>query len=354
MTLRITQIMLARGFGGAERHFVDLSLELADAGHAVQAICHREFEQRAVLEDHPNIRVVGARVWASWDRPAKAAIWRAMERFAPQVIHAHLARGALFAGFRAPARGIPVVVNTHNYVDMKYYRQVSRFMTATDDQRRYLMDNGIPGERIDVIPHFTRLAAVDHVRSTLGPEPVFVSYGRFVHKKGFDVLLEAFARYAAEGGRGSLVIGGSGPEQPALDALRQQLGLAERVRFAGWVSDVGAFLDSGDVFVLPSRDEPFGIVVLEAMARGLPMICTRTQGPREILDSDTAHLVAIGDVLQLSAALLECERAPATVLGRALSSLIRFRQQYAAACVLPKIVDSYEAALRGTRQASAS
>lgn len=349
MSLKITQIMLARGFGGAERHFVDLSLELADGGHTIQAICHRAFEQRAVLEAHPNISVIGARVWGAWDRLAKSATWRAIDRFGPQVVHAHLARGAHFASFGAAGRLIPVVANTHNYVDLKYYRGVSHFMTATEDQRRHLMDHGIAGERVDVIPHFSRLAPVDTARSTLSPAPVFVAYGRLVHKKGFDVLLEAFARYVARGGRGSLVIGGSGPEQTKLEALRQHLGLAGRVRFAGWVDNVRGLLDSGDVFVLPSRDEPFGIVVLEAMARGLPMICTRAQGPREILADATARLVEIGDPEALAEALVECERAAEACVERAHRALERFKSHYSAAAVIPRILECYGAAIRDAR-----
>jgi len=346
MTLRITQIMLANGFGGAERHFEDLSLELADAGHAIQAVCHREFEQREALAAHPNIDVFGVRVWGAWDRLAQRTIWRGIDRFRPQVVHAHLARGARFAGSGAASRGIPVVANTHNYVDLKYYRGVDRFMTATEDQRRYLLAHGVPVDRVHVIPHFSRLAPLEAPRPALSPAPVFVSYGRFVHKKGFDVLLEAFAGYLAAGGHGTLVIGGSGPEGAKLKELASRLEIGDRVRFPGWVNDVQAFLDSGDVFVLPSRDEPFGIVVLEAMARGLPMICTRTQGPSEVLDSATARLVPVGEAQPLVGALLECEHEPNRVLERARAALGVYLARYSAARVVPEIVACYRAAVR--------
>ena len=94
--------------------------------------------------------------------------------------------------------------------------------------------------------------------------------GRFVKKKGFDTLLEAFASLRKESNV-KLTIGGDGPERNALKQLAMDLDISDKVEFVGWVEDVAEFLSGSDLFVLPSREEPFGIVILEAMAVGIPL-----------------------------------------------------------------------------------
>ena len=103
-----------------------------------------------------------------------------------------------------------------------------------------------------------------------------------------------------------IILGGDGPEKSALEKLAADLDINDSVTFSGWVDDVPDFLAQGPIFVLPSLDEPFGIVVLEAMAQGKIIVSTRSQGPREILDDTTAYLcptddpTALADALQLA------------------------------------------------------
>ena len=83
-------------------------------------------------------------------------------------------------------------------------------------------------------------------------------------------MLEAINLVRKSGQTVTLDLGGGGPEQKQLVKLIDRLGLTEVVNLVGWVDDVSQFLKDGDLFILPSRDEPFGIVVLEAMASGIP------------------------------------------------------------------------------------
>ncbi len=153
--MKITQIMLAKGFGGAERHFVDLSLVLADKGYRVQAICHTRFTKQAELARHPNITVQPIPVFATWDPYARYKLKQLIATFQPEVIHAHLARGAFIGGKVANALEIPAVVNLHNYIDLKYYRDIDIFIPATEDQKNYLLANGIAAGQITRMPHFS-------------------------------------------------------------------------------------------------------------------------------------------------------------------------------------------------------
>lgn len=337
--MRLTQVMLSKGFGGAERYFVDLSLALAARGHQVQVICHSKFMGLPLLE-HPNITVFPIFFFASWDPFGARKLERALRDFAPAVIHTHLARAAHVAGRAAHRLQIPLVVKTHNYVDLKYYRHVDHFITTTEDQKRYLLEHRIGAEHISVIPNFSSMTPVTSPKAPNSARPVLVAYGRMVHKKGFDVLLQALQQLRAAGLQARLILGGDGPELPALRQQTEALGITSAVDFVGWVKTPGDLLDQADLFILPSRDEPFGIVVLEAMARGKMIVSTRTAGPVEILDERTAWFAEIGDAGSLSSAI---RTACAQPENRAQAALARFNDHYSEQAVVPRIEQLYQA-----------
>lgn len=341
MTLKITQLMLSKGFGGAERLFIDVSLALAETGVKVQAICHKDFVKKSALH-HPNIDISDVNVRGAWDIFAARKITQAIRDFQPAVIHSHLARGAWLAGRAARTLDIPLAVNLHNYVKLKYYRDAAMFVPGTDDQKNYLMQHGIAVQRIQVIPHFSLLNPADQLRRGDNACPVFVSVGRMVKKKGFDVLLQAFKMVLGQGVQARLMIGGDGAERAALLALVEHLNLAAHVEFHGWIEDVAAFLDSGDIFVLPSLDEPFGIVVLEAMARGKTIISTRTKGPVEVLNERMAYFAEVGDVASLAQAMMEALRDPQVRLDKAAAALASYRSHYSWQAVIPQFIDLYQ------------
>ncbi|MGE0385348.1 MAG: glycosyltransferase family 4 protein [Gammaproteobacteria bacterium] len=337
--MRISQVMLAKGFGGAERSFVDIAICLAQAGHAVQAICQPAFSGLAALAAEPRIRIEFVRVLGTWDPFARRRLRALLAGFGPEVVHAHLARAAHLAGHAAHDLDLPVLVKTHNYVDLRYYRAVDRFVATTRDQADWLRSGGIGADRIDIIPNFSRLLPREPRVRSAGPVRL-LAYGRFVHKKGFDLLLEALARQ--RGDDWHLTLGGDGPERGALQACIARLELGARVGMCGWIDDVGAVLAQHDVFVLPSRDEPFGIAVLEAMAAGVPIVATRTQGPREILDADTALLAEPGDGADLAAALERALGDAAGCLARAREAQRRYRGSYSAESVVPRYLAAYD------------
>lgn len=342
--LRITQLMLSQGLGGAERYFVDLCGALADRGHAVQAIFHRDFVARNELEKHPNIACVPVRIWASWDPGARRTIREQVRQFSPQVMQAHLARGARIGGAVCSSLNVPLTVKTHNRVNLKYYPNVDHFIATTAAQKAYLAEHGIAPDRVSIIPNFSALAAVDNVATVHNPIQ-FCSYGRMVKKKGFDNLLRAFRLFLDRGNQGRLQIGGDGAARGALEKLTSELNLNAHVAFAGWITNPAQILDACDVFVLPSLDEPFGIVLLEAMARGKAIIATRTQGPLEIFDDSTAWLVDIGDDNALADALGYAAQHPDMVTEKSIAALRCFKQTYASEAVIPRILNVYEAML---------
>lgn len=344
MSMRICHVMLAKGFGGAERYFVDLSQELARRGHDVLAICHPSGVARERLGRMGGLEIATVRSLGIWDPFAARRLRVLIEAFRPDVVQVHLARAAHHAGSALRDTPVPLLSMTHNYVNIKYYGRVNKFLPATQDQAAYLRQCGVTAGRMQVVPNFSVLPAL-----TPPPDrpPAIVTLGRMVQKKGFHILLAALADLRRRDvPLPPVLIGGDGPLRHKLEQAAVRGGLGDSVRFVGWLTDPVAFLDQGTLFVLPSLDEPFGIVVLEAMARGLPIVATSTQGPREILDTASAILVPPGDSAALAGALLQVLAQPETARTRAACATGYFVSRYSADAVVPQLLAVYRGMLR--------
>lgn len=137
-------------------------------------------------------------------------------------------------------------------------------------------------------------------------ERFVLAVGRVVRRKGFDLLLRAWASACARWPDTGLVIGGIGPELGALGALAEELGIRHRVHFAGLMSrdQVAAAMEQADVVVMPSRVEAFGLVALEAWRAGTPVIVSACGGAPEFVEHDVTGLVVDpNDTRKLAAAI---------------------------------------------------
>jgi len=141
------------------------------------------------------------------------------------------------------------------------------------------------------------LPALDDWTSPQEPLPArgrtILAAGRLVPEKGFDILIEAFAKLTASGrsGDANLVIVGEGPDRARLTQLIVQHGLGARISMPGYVEDIRPWLDDCRLFVLPSRFEGYGAVIVEALAAGRPVVATRcTPAVEELLRGTGAGL----------------------------------------------------------------
>jgi glycosyltransferase involved in cell wall biosynthesis len=162
--------------------------------------------------------------------------------------------------------------------------------------------------RIDVQSVRSQLESRGTARQTLGlPQEAWVvgNVGRLHPDKDQVTLLHGFARALPQLPANSLLtIMGSGPLEAMLKALAAQLGIIEKVRFLGQVPNGRRYFKAFDVFALTSDHEPFGMVLLEAMAAGVPIICTDCGGGREVVQN-VGHLIPLGNASELAAALAQ-------------------------------------------------
>ncbi|MED1796860.1 DUF1957 domain-containing protein [Brevibacillus nitrificans] len=151
---------------------------------------------------------------------------------------------------------------------------------------------GVPDEKIQVIYNGVELPEDSPVQEaelrqelSLGEGPILFFVGRLVREKGVHLLLEAVSRLAWEFPDVRVVIAGKGPSAAELMSLSERLHIADKVRFLGFVHDErrNQLFRMADVAVFPSLYEPFGIVALEAMAFGTPLLVADTGGLREIV-----------------------------------------------------------------------
>ena len=178
----------------------------------------------------------------------------------------------------------------------------------------------------------------------MGDVAYVLALGRVVDKKGFDLLLAGYAAMDPTLRTADLVTGGTGPALERLEAQAEESGIADRVHFVGRLSreQVAAAMAGARVFVMPSRLEPFGIVVLEAWRAGTPVVATARGGaPEYVRDGQDGLLVDPFDTA-----------AVADVLGRVLTD-DRLRRSIAAAgrarveaFAWPRVAEAYRAVYR--------
>jgi glycosyltransferase involved in cell wall biosynthesis len=169
-------------------------------------------------------------------------------------------------------------------------------------ERNTVIPNGIP-------PMIIGSADRSEVRREIGVEngePVLLSVGRLVYQKGHEYLVHAMPRVLGRYPHAKAVICGEGALRPDLERQIGELGLESRVRLVGNRNDVGKFLASADVFVLPSRWEGLPVALLEAMGAGLPVVATRVEGVEEVVEDERQGLlIPPEDAEALAAALLQ-------------------------------------------------
>ena len=253
----------------------------------------------------------------------------------PDLLHTHLVHADVYGSIAARATRTPFVSTRHNddryllgpfrLVDRAFARGARRLIAISDAVREFLVRAGHDPRKVVTIRY--GLDELPAAPSRPTPEeagipagaPLALAVGRLIEQKDHATLLRAFALVHAEQPDAHLAILGAGPLESDLRALVDELGLDGAVTLPGR-TEIRDWLGRADVFVHSSRWEGFGIVLLEAMLAGLPVVATRVSAvPEVVVDGETGFLLQAGDVAGLADAVgrLLADRELAGRLGGA-------------------------------------
>jgi len=214
----------------------------------------------------------------------------------------------------------------HTLVELlkrRFLKNCDAFVVPGKSARQYLEQFEVPPDRIFIAPNAVDIALFSagrgpqtspvRLRSQLAlPNKYFLFVGRLVRAKGVLDLLEAYALLAPElREQFSLVFAGEGPMRSELESRARDI-YPGTVHFAGFVQrdDLADYYALADCLVLPTYSDTWGMVINEAMAAGLPVICTRVAGCAADLVHDNGRLVPVGDASELASAMGEIARDP--------------------------------------------
>jgi 1,2-diacylglycerol 3-alpha-glucosyltransferase len=336
--------------------------------------------------DEPGIvRIASRRV--PFDPEDRAMRWRALgrlertlagERF--DLVHVQTPFLAHYAGIRlARRRGVPVVATYHTLFEEYLFhyvplvprglmraiaRGISRGQCDALDavavpstaMRETLERYGVRTP-IEIVPTgipLAEFAGGDGARFRDGhgiapSRPVLVYVGRVAFEKNIDFLLRVLVHVRREVGDALLVVCGEGPALAPLTRLAHSLGLADAVRFVGYLDRATQLLDcyrAADAFVFASRTETQGLVLLEAMALGVPVVSTAVMGTRDIVGPERGALVAADDERDFASKVIALLRDP-QLRARLSAEGREYARTWGSAPLAERLEGFYRQVLRG-------
>lgn len=339
--MRITHVIPSLGTGGAEALTVGLANEMVKQGHDVEIVVFAPSQGVPFVTAQElglQVRVVGRN---PRDLSSLGRLSSALRN--QDVVHAHLFPALYFVPLVHP-KGIRIYTehSTNNrrrgnaafrLFDRMAYSSFDTLTAisvgAADSLEKYgsqlglslrakVITNGISNEYFDVPLAASRSSDVSSLKA--------ISVGTLDHRKNFADALRIIARTEDV----TLTLVGDGPDRAALERLAGQLGILDRVTFAGRRSDVLALLDNHDVFMSTSRYEGFGLAAAEALARGLPVIAPNVPGISEVVGSDAvSRLIPQGpDFISHAAQTLDEFAHNRSLLRRSAKDTMAIRSRF--------------------------
>lgn len=262
------------------------------------------------------------------------AVARQILTWRPQVIQSHLVNAAFFGSVVGRLTGVPVVVTFHGHNDiptsdrhralkLRFISMAATRMVFVSDALRSALSagTGVRAERTAVIHNGVdvecfRPSRSGELRDSLGLDEdasIVGAVGNMRPTKGYDTMLRVMHALRGLQPKVHLAILGweRPPVQDQLRQLRSSLGLDDRVHFLGFRDNVPELMNGMDVYVSTSVSEGFSLTTAQAMACGLPVVCTRSGGPEEIVtDGVDGMLVPVGDVPAIAKALVDLLSSP--------------------------------------------
>ena len=353
--------------GGAERHVVDLALALHRKGYGVEVACSVSGGLSEPLE------VEGIPVWPLTRRLVKrrvslayaGGIKKLLRERSFDLVHAHIFASAVAAAIATRGTGVPLVVTEHTeaswqtwrarWVSQWVHRRAERVIAvSTPIERRLIERDGITPKLVTLIPNAV-IPASDDPPEVAGTLPdgwlersLIGVIARLQPEKGVANFLEAAARVSRISPETRFVVVGDGPLREELLGFAKRGALRERVRFLGYRADARALVGLLDVLVVPSLTEGSPLIVLEAMAAGVPVVASAVGGiPDQVRHGEEGLLVPPDDPDALAETLGTLLRNPTRARRLGEAGRRRAGNEFCHDALVRRIEAIYCAALDG-------
>lgn len=343
--MKIVNLISGKDLGGPKQTFLHYSDNLRQLGHQVTSVIRPKAQLEALLKqrqldyllvDYPRSRLPLFKT---------IAVRRLRQLFSQQsaelvIVHkpidAQLARAAL-------PLNCQLVLVLHSYTAAGIHA-ADLLICVSPVVAEFARQRGYTGA-LEVIPNLVELKPEEPTSRPFQAIPVIATMGILRRTKGQDILLQAAAILLSRKIDFKLVIAGKGRWHKKIDRWIHQLNLTSVTQRLNWVSnqDRDAFLDAADIFCLPSRNETFGMVVIEAMARKRLVVATRCGGPQGIIEHQKNGLLCDLNATSLADTLAEAI-ALKTEAYEAMceAAYVTAKQHYSLATVRQKIASVIE------------
>ena len=364
--MRILHVSSARTYGGGERHFVDLTRGLVARGHDVFVAYRPTSEWKHELDFLPRERHFKVSIRNSFGVLSAIRIADFIRENQIEIIHAHVARDYIPASIASMASNSKFILTRHLTLPLKPFNRfalknvaktigvsegvVSNLRNLFPKDKVVLVHNGIDivGRKIDGRDHLR--AEFRSFHNIPLDVPVVGTLGELKELKGQREFVLAAAEIAKSRPNVHYVVIGRDNSMDKkfrreLKRLTSILGLEERFLWLDWLEDTRPFHAAIDVFVSPSRSESFGLALLEAMASGVPVVATATDGAKQLLGMN-GHLVPIEDAVALARAINEALDDETLRTLSAASMLERAASMFDVARMIAETERVYEEVIR--------
>lgn len=303
--MRVVNVMVSKTLGGVEQAFLDYNQALKFAGQQVLSVMHKK-AKLSFFEDN-NVLYIN---FFTWNVFLIFSLYKKFKQFKPDVIITHSKKAIPILRIVANLLKVPLVGVSHN-PKYKLVNKCDAIFSITQYQKDIFVQKGFPKDKIFVIPNCISEVESYQCKKWHNP-PVIGTMGRFDPMKGFDIYLEALAVLKKQNVSFHAILGGGAQktypnEEEKYVKIIQENKLQDNVKLIGWVKNKEDFYHNIDIFVLSSNYEPFGIVLLEAMARGIPVVTSDAEGPSEIFkeNANCIYMFSKGNAQSLAEKLQE-------------------------------------------------
>lgn len=265
---------------------------------------------------------------------------RQILEFRPDVVHAHMRTGVVLAWFWARFYRYALVGHIHNVHDPESLVMglADRVIAVSRSVAGTMVKRGISERKIRVVLNRTLGNRRQPPLAELAPAPLarpsIVTVCGMSHRKGIEELLSAFEVVGQEIPQAHLYLVGDGPERGLFEEQARGSKWFDRIHFEGFQALPQAYMLSADVFVLASRRESFGLVLIEARQAQCPIVATDVDGVAEALDGGVAGLLVhsrnIEELADSLCRLIESEEECKLWRGRALKGIEKYHVQFMA------------------------